>query len=207
MSTLVATAAPRISRTRSAWYMLPLVALVAFGLLAETGLRFNPSAHAATGTVVVNATVGSVVTLNTACGPIAIAVNLGSIASGQCNVSFGASNNSALPMTMFDNAGAAQFMSPANFAETATSCAALSVAADTVGYKIDSAALTATNSTGCAASATATNSGYSPFPNAATTVCTTNALGNQICPLAVMVTEAGSNAVAQTYSGTMNLAA
>lgn len=204
---MIQSAAIRTKRpTRAAWAVLPLVLFAIGAIMANAGVSAAPQASAATSNVTVEATVASSVTLTACTSPLGIAVNMGNVASGTCTVTYGASNNAALPLTMHDNAGAGQFMTPANFSETTATCAALSTTADTIGYKVASGG-TSTKSTTCTASAAGTNADYSPFPNSAATVCTTNAAAQQTCPLAVMITEAGSNATAGTYSGTMVLAA
>lgn len=204
----VSTAAAPAPRFRStwAWSLIPIAVLLVAALAANTGTGVAADAQAASSNVTVNATVASNVTLDmTSCGsPLEIAVTQGGFISGSCNVTYGATNNSALPLTLNDSDGAAPFLSGA-FVNTAVACDA-AMTGDAVGVKVASGG-TATNNTCATPTAATTNADYQAMPLTATTVCTTNATGNQTCPIAIGIIETGSDAVAGTYSGIMSLGA
>lgn len=191
-------------RSWYAWSFLPLMALCAAALLANAGATVTGSAKAASSNITVDATVASNVTLTPCASPLAIAVTMAGFVSGTCNVTYGASNNAALPLQINDSNGTAPFLSGV-FANTAVACDA-AMTGDAVGVKVASGG-TATNNTCATPTAATDNLDYQAMPLTATTVCTTTVTGTQTCPIAIGINEAGSDATAGTYSGIMALTA
>jgi len=185
--------------------LLPLVLLLVAGLMANTGIGQAKEAKAATSAVTVTATVASVVSVSIGCtNAIGFNVVMGSIASGSCVITFGASNASLVPMTVADTDGVAPFMdTPVNFNDAPAACGAMS-GADLAGFKVDTT-VAPTNATvqACSDASSATNTAYRSVPASATTVCTTAAVGNGSCTARVGVFEFGSNATAGNYVGDM----
>lgn len=202
-----------VSKTRSsnsrilALGLAPLLCLVVAAIVANLGLVGADRAHAATGTTIFNATVGSVASVSPCAGPVNITVVTGTLSSGTCLVTFGSSNNASQLMQVMDNDATAPFLSGAVFAQAGAGCTALAV--DAAGFKVDTANLvTAVKSTTCAASAAATNTDYVSVPASLTNACTSTAMvTTNTCQIDVGVLDVAPVAAAGTYSGTMQFSA
>lgn len=206
MLALAPHAAPS-SFLRRCWFAIPLVLLLGAGIVANAGVDPTPSAiGATTDNVTVTATVGSTLDMADGCsGAIGITVAMGTYAGGSCAITFGASNDSSVNLRASSSAGA--FLAPANFADEGGTCANLS-AADEVGLKVVSVTAPTTNTWGCAVGGVADNTltSHKGVPDAFTNVCLSAATGTtNTCTLGIGVFEFGSNAPANSYTGTLNL--
>lgn len=189
--------------------LLPLLAVLAVGLLANLGFHVSQDANAATNNVAVNANLGAVApTVTDGCaGAISIAFSMSAYTAGSCTITFGSTNSSGITLSVDDNTQADAFMpqNANNFADASADCAALA-AADQVGYKVLTGGTAAVNK--CVASATG-NSQLSDVPNdvpgitGADVACTTTAIGTQTCPIEVGMFETGGDAIAGAYTGTI----
>lgn len=193
--------------------LVPLLALLAIALLTNAGLEPARTAHAATDSVVVSSTVtatASTVTNGCASDTMSISVGMSALSTGTCVITFGSTNASGITLSADDSTPADQFMNEGagNFADASAGCAAMATT-DQVGYKVDTGGSATVNL--CTADTAGTNAQFSPIPNdvpSATTpetVCSTNASGDQTCPVVVGMFEAGGDAPAGTYSGTITL--
>jgi hypothetical protein len=203
---LTATMPPPRSR-RLRWSLAPFALLMLGVLYANFGgvLAGKADAATSTGTVTVNASVGSVIDVDPTCAAdtFAVSVAMNTFASGSCAVNFGSSNNAATALQLRDSDTAAPFLSGGVFANTAVACNT-ALAGDTAGFKVssDTTSATVTNGTCATPTTVATNQDYQAVPTAYTTVCTTTVIGQtSVCNLAVGVFETGGNAAAGTYSG------
>jgi hypothetical protein len=189
----------------SALALLPLLLLGMLVLLTNAGVSATPSAKAATDSVAVTATVGSLLAVADQCsGAYAITVLMGGYEDGTpCAVQFGSSNNANVSLRAA--ASTNPFLSPANFANEGATCAALGTV-DEVGLKITAVGASVSNTWGCATTADNTNAGHKGLTTTDQPICNTGALGTTLtCSFAIGVFEAGSNATSGAYTGTVNL--
>jgi hypothetical protein len=187
---------------------IPLLILAVAAVLANAGVSMTRDAHGATSNVTVTATVAPITsTVSNGCsGAIAFTVTQNNYSSGSCALTFGSSNASNITLSVQDSTvGDAFFAS--NFADATADCAPMA-SSDQVGYKILSGANTTATVNKCSASASG-NTQISDIPNnvpigtSADVACTTSAIGSQKCEFEVGTFEAGSNAPAGAYTGTI----
>jgi hypothetical protein len=197
---------------RLGWSLVPLALVVAAAIVANTGFGIARDANAATSSVVVNATVAATASTVSNCGTLTFGSILGATVTSatnnvSCTVTFGSTNASGITLTGVDAAPATNFWTQgaSNFADAgAGACAAMSVAADTIGYKLTGGTATKNLCAGVTSAANV-NPNWSGVPKAPATLCTSTALGTQTCVIAFGVNEVGSNAPAASYSGQMDL--
>lgn len=202
MSALVRSRSPR----RSIELAVPLLlaSLLVAAVLSNAGVHVaQPAKAATTDSVVVTATVPSGLSIADQCaGAMGISVVLGGHAADDCQIQFGATNDSSVNLRASSSAGT--FFN-AGFADEGATCAALGTV-DEAGLKVSAVGTSVTNSWGCTTTATATNGGYKGVPDAFTNVCLTGALGTTLtCDLAVGTWEQGSDLANGSLTGTLNL--